>query len=159
MPLPAGLGQADADAPAFEPPGLDQRGPLELADEVGGRLSSDEEATADLAGVQLDCRVQELHGLDLRERRPEIEERIGELGSQEAMDAPLRVDQSPSAGSLPLHRKVLPRGADMSRAFMKGGPSVGSRGAPRSEPPVRVLTARTVTPTPTASIPPSLSEF
>jgi hypothetical protein len=35
------------------------------------------------------------------------------------MDAPLRVDQSPSTGSLPLHRRFLPRGADMSRGFMR----------------------------------------
>jgi hypothetical protein len=71
----AGLGETDAEAPAFELPGLDQCGSLELADEVGGRLSSDAEATADLARMELDGFVQELHDLDLRERRPEIQQR------------------------------------------------------------------------------------
>ena len=102
---------------------------------MGGRLPCDEEASADLARMDLDGVVQELHDLDLRERRPEIQQRIGELSPQDPVDTPLRIDQSPSTRSLPFHRQFLPRCADM--ADMREGV------AQSEPPPVRVLTDRT----------------
>lgn len=74
--------------------------------EVIGRLSSDEQATADLAGVKLGRLVEELHHLELGEGDAELEQGVGEAGSEDAVNAALRVDQAPSRGCLRVHRAI-----------------------------------------------------
>jgi hypothetical protein len=74
--------------------------------EVVGRLPRDEQSPADLARMQLAGLVQELHHLELGEGDPELEQGGGEAGSQDAVDAALRVDQAPGGGCLRVHRAI-----------------------------------------------------
>ena len=98
--------ELDTQAAAVESPGVDERTSAKLMNEVIGRLSSDEQATADLAGVKLGRLVEELHHLELGEGDAELEQGVGEAGSEDAVNAALRVDQAPSRGCLRVHRAI-----------------------------------------------------
>jgi hypothetical protein len=57
-------------------------------------------------GCSLLALLQGLHHLELGEGDPELEEGVGEAGSQDAVDAALRVDKAPGGGCLRVHRAI-----------------------------------------------------
>lgn len=111
-PPPTIVGERHTDALTFERPYVHEDAAFQLPDEMGGRLTGDEQAAADLTRVHLVHVVEQAHDLELRIGHSELDQRFREAGPQDAMDTTLSADEI-SAGRWRCHRGFILRGTDI----------------------------------------------